>query len=174
MLQLVRNAGRVEDDVERDAAFAAATDVAEVRRWLEIGMGRQAAQLETVAPAMPGPGRGHTVEEKKGHDGPSFEEVPKRTARGTMTIAAARRSIVVAEVVCPWQHIRNMTSRERDKAITFRMTAEEFQMLAVVSQRTGLSKSDVLRQGIREWYAKTDTPTPPTPAPKPRGSKRGK
>lgn len=43
--------------------------------------GRKVVQLAVVAPAQPGPGRGHLLEEKKGHDGPSFIEQERSEKR---------------------------------------------------------------------------------------------
>jgi hypothetical protein len=43
--------------------------------------------------------------------------------------------------------------RERDQAITIRMSKDEIAMLKSVSDQTGLSSSDVIRQLIRREHA---------------------
>jgi len=43
-------------------------------------------------------------------------------------------------------------SDAKDRAVTIRMSADEFAMLVAAAKATGLSQSDVIRQGIRQAY----------------------
>ena len=43
-------------------------------------------------------------------------------------------------------------SNAKDKAVTIRMSEDEFAMLVATAKATGLSQSDVIRQGIRRAY----------------------
>lgn len=46
----------------------------------------------------------------------------------------------------------------RDKAITVRLNPDEFVMLVEAADATGLSQSDIVRQGIRHFHAQLPKP----------------
>ncbi len=61
-----------------------------------------------------------------------------------------------------------MAERKRDQAILVRVSVEERAMLEALTERTGLSQSDILRQCVRKHYREEFGTEPPGRRKRPR------